>query len=227
MRSRRKKMAALAALATLAALAAITAGCRNDMRVQNKVTPYQESRFFPDGATARPLPAHTVARGLVPAADTFATGLRGNQPVDEIPFPVTREVLLRGRERYDIFCSPCHDRTGSGRGMIVQRGYKQPPSYGEERLRNAPVGYFFSVMTLGYGVMPSYAAQVSAADRWAIAAYIRVLQLSQGARLADLPPAQRQAVEGDLAHPPPAAGAGAAATAATAAGAQPNSSEVP
>jgi mono/diheme cytochrome c family protein len=186
----------LAAVLALGALAA--AGCRNNMHTQNKVKTYRPSPLFADGASARPLPAHTVARGDLREDEAAFTGLRGNVPVNTLPFPVTREVLLRGRQRFEIFCSPCHDRTGGGRGMIVERGYKQPPSYQEERLRNAPLGYFFSVMTLGYGVMPSYAVQVSVADRWAIAAYIRVLQYSQGARLAELPPAARQAVESDL-----------------------------
>jgi hypothetical protein len=115
-----------------------------------------------------------------------------------MPMPVTREILRRGRERYDIFCAPCHDRLGTGRGMIVLRGYKQPSSYHVERLRSAPVGYFVNVMTEGFGVMPSYAAQVPVDDRWAIAAYIRALQYSQNARLAELPPDVRRRVEADL-----------------------------
>jgi mono/diheme cytochrome c family protein len=173
-------------------------GCRNNMHSQNKAKTYRASPLFADGTSARPLPAHTVARGDLREDEATYTGLKGNVPVNTLPFPLTREVLLRGRQRFEIFCSPCHDRTGSGRGMIVERGYKQPPSYYEERLRNAPLGYFFSVMTLGYGVMPSYALQVSVADRWAIAAYIRVLQYSQSAPLGELPPAARQAVEADL-----------------------------
>jgi hypothetical protein len=211
---RARSLARSAGALVLPAALLAASGCRNDMREQNKVLPYQESRFFADHAGARPLPAHTVARGDARLNETFYTGLRGNQPVNELPFPVSRELLLRGRERYDIFCSPCHDRAGTGRGMIVQRGYKQPPSYAEDRLRNAPVGYFFSVISLGYGVMPSYAAQISVGDRWAIAAYLRVLQYRQGARLAELPPAARQKVEADLSRPPAPAG-------------QPHSSEVP
>jgi hypothetical protein len=211
---RARSLARSAGALVLPAALLAAPGCRNDMREQNKVLPYQESRFFADHAGARPLPAHTVARGDARLNETFYTGLRGNQPVNELPFPVSRELLLRGRERYDIFCSPCHDRAGTGRGMIVQRGYKQPPSYAEDRLRNAPVGYFFSVISLGYGVMPSYAAQISVGDRWAIAAYLRVLQYRQAARLAELPPAARQKVEADLSRPPAPAG-------------QPHSSEVP
>jgi cytochrome c553 len=178
-----------------------------NMHEQNKVKPYRASVFFADGASARPLPAHTVARGDLREDEATYSGMQGSQPVNTLPFALTRDVLLRGQERFDIFCSPCHDRQGTGHGMIVQRGYKQPPAYTEDRLRNAPLGYFFSVMTLGYGVMPNYSAQVSVADRWAIAAYIRVLQYSQaGARLTDLPPAVRDAVESDLQHPSKPAG---------------------
>lgn len=192
------------------------AGCRHDMQNQNKMRPYRESTFYPDGASARPLPAHTVARGDLRADEAYESGIRGGKPVADLPFPVTREVLLRGQQRFDIFCSPCHGRTGDGLGMIVTRGYKQPPSLHSEPLRNAQVGFFFNVMTQGFGVMPSYAAQVSVPDRWAIAAYIRALQYSQRARLDDLSPAARQAIAGDLS---PAA--------APAAPAPPHPSEVP
>jgi mono/diheme cytochrome c family protein len=169
------------------------------MQNQNKMRPYRESTFYPDGASARPLPAHTVPRGDLRADEAYYSGIRGGKPVADIPFPVTRDVLLRGKQRYDIFCSPCHGRVGDGLGMIVTRGYKQPPSFHSEQLRSAQVGWFFSVMTQGFGVMPSYAAQVPVADRWAIAAYIRALQYSQSARLSELPPANQQAIAGDLA----------------------------
>jgi cytochrome c553 len=195
---RRAVPACLLALAVLAALA----GCRHDMQDQNKMRPYRLSTFYPDGASARPLPAHTVARGDLRADESYYTGVRGGKPIADLPFPVSREVLLRGQQRYDIFCSPCHGRVGDGLGMIITRGYKQPPSFHSEQLRNAQVGWFFSVMTQGFGVMPSYAAQVSVADRWAIAAYVRALQYSQSARLSELPPAARQAIAGDLAAPP-------------------------
>ena len=190
-------------LAAAALLLLAAAGCRQNMHDQNKVRPLAPNDFFADGQGARPLPAHTVARGDLregSAGDSSAySGLdAANKPVADLPFPVTRQVLLRGQERYNVFCSPCHGRVGDGLGMIVRRGYKQPSSYHVERLRNAPVGYFFNVMTEGFGVMPSYAPQVPVADRWAIAAYIRVLQYSQNARLADLPPADRQRVEQDL-----------------------------
>jgi mono/diheme cytochrome c family protein len=184
--------------ACLLVLLAALAGCRHDMQNQNKMRPYRESTFYPDGSSARPLPAHTVARGELRADEAYYTGIRGGKPVADLPFPVSREVLLRGEQRYDIFCSPCHGSVGDGLGMIVTRGYKQPPSFHSEQLRNAQVGWFFSVMTQGFGVMPSYAAQVPVADRWAIAAYIRALQYSQNARLSELPPAARQAIAGEL-----------------------------
>jgi cytochrome c553 len=189
--------------ACLLVVLAALAGCRHDMQNQNKMRPYRLSTFYPDGASARPLPAHTVARGDLRADESYYTGVRGGKPIADVPFPVTREVLLRGQQRYDIFCSPCHGQVGDGLGMIVTRGYKQPPSFHSEQLRNAQVGWFFSVMTQGFGVMPSYAAQVSEADRWAIAAYIRALQYSQSARLSELPLAAQQAIAGDLAAPPP------------------------
>jgi mono/diheme cytochrome c family protein len=181
------------------------AGCRQNMHNQHKVKTLGESTFFADGQGARPIPAHTVARGDLREGVVF-TGLdANNKPVAEIPFPVTPALLHRGQERFNIYCSPCHGRLGAGNGMIVQRGYKAPTSYHIERLRTAPVGYFFNVITEGYGVMPTYAPQIPVADRWAIAAYIRVLQYSQNARLAELPPADQQRVQSELANP--AAGA--------------------
>jgi hypothetical protein len=200
---------------TLLGLALIMAasGCRQNMHDQHKVKTYGESKFFADGQGARPIPAHTVARGDLREGFAY-TGLGAdNKPVAEMPFPVTREVLLRGQERFNIYCSPCHGRLGNAQGMIPQRGYKQPTSYHIERLRTAPVGYFFNVMTEGYGVMPTYAPQIPVADRWAIAAWIRVLQYSQNARLAELPAAVQQKVQEEL-NPP----AGAA---------RPSSSEAP
>ena len=186
------------------ALAALllAAGCRQNMHNQHKVKTLGPSDFFADGQGARPIPAHTVARGELREGWLY-TGLdSAGKPSAEMPFPVTRELLQRGRDRFNIFCSPCHDRLGTGHGMIVQRGYKQPTSYHIDRLRAAPVGYFYNVVTEGFGVMPSYAPQVTVADRWAIAAYIRVLQYSQSASqadLANLTPEQRQKVEADLA----------------------------
>ena len=198
----------------LVAIAAclLAAGCRQNMHDQHKVKPLGESTFFADGQGARPLPAHTVARGDLREGFAF-TGLGpDNKPVAQMPpellvnGKVTRELLLRGQERFNIYCSPCHGRLGLGNGMIVQRGYKQPTSYHIERLRTAPIGYFFNVMTEGYGVMPTYAPQIPVHDRWAIAAYIRVLQYSQSANLAELPAADQQRVQTELANPAAAPG---------------------
>jgi mono/diheme cytochrome c family protein len=181
-----------------------SAGCRQNMHNQHKLEPYEANNFFDDGQGARPIPAHTVARGDLREGSTY-TGLdAANKPVAEMPFPVTREILVRGQERFNVFCSPCHGRLGDGRGMIVRRGYKQPTSFHDPRLRASQVGYFFSVMTDGFGVMPSYAPQIPVHDRWAIAAYVRALQYSQNARLADLPADVRQRVETDLAGGPDA-----------------------
>lgn len=167
-------------------------GCRQDMHVQPRYNPMESSTFFDDGRSERPVVPGTVARGQLRTNEAFYTGKVNGVEVNTFPFPVTREVLTRGRERYNIYCTPCHDRLGEGQGMIVQRGFPPPPSYHIDRLRQAPVGHFFSVMTNGYGTMYSYASRVSPEDRWAIAAYIRALQLSQAAKLADLEEVDRQ-----------------------------------
>jgi mono/diheme cytochrome c family protein len=133
------------------------------------------------------LPPGTIARGHLDEDEAFYTGKIGANLVNDFPVPITIAVLERGRERYDIYCSVCHGRTGEGNGMIVHRGFPAPPSYHIDRLRQAPPGYFFDVITRGYGVMYSYAARVEPADRWAIAAYIRALQLSRNARMEDVP----------------------------------------
>ena len=172
------------------------AACRQDMHDQPKLKPLAKSDFFADGRASRPLPAHTVAQGQLHADKVFYTGKGPDEmPVAALPMPVTRQLLVRGQERFNIFCSPCHGRLGDGRGMVVRRGYKQPPSYHDDRLRSVPVGYFFDVMTNGFGVMSSYAAQVPAEDRWAIAAYIRALQLSQHVEATSLSPEERAQVD--------------------------------
>lgn len=168
----------------------LLAGCRQDMHDQPRFKPLAKSDFYADLRSARTPVAGTVARGQLHEDSYLYTGKIGNNPGDYMPFPVTEEVLLRGRERFDIYCSPCHSRLGDGRGMIVQRGFRAPPSYHTERLRNAPLGYFFDVMTQGFGAMPEYASQISARDRWAIVAYIRALQLSQHATSSDVPAGQ-------------------------------------
>jgi mono/diheme cytochrome c family protein len=167
-------------------------GCRLDMHVQPKYKPLDPSSFFDDGRSARPEVPGTVAHGHLRSDELLYTGKVKGEEADAFPFPVTREVLERGRERYNIYCSPCHDYTGSGRGMVVQRGFPPPPSYHLERLLKAPAGHFYDVMTNGYGAMYSYASRVTPEDRWAIVAYIRALQLSQHARLEDVPPQERE-----------------------------------
>ncbi len=171
------------------------AACRQRMAETGRDRPLDASTFFPDGRSSRPLVPGTVARGELRADQVFYTGKSGETLVDALPFPLTREVLERGRERFEIFCSPCHGRVGTGDGMVVRRGLRPPPSFHIERLRAAPLGHFFDVMTNGLGVMSDYAAQVRPRDRWAIAAYIRALQFSQAAALADLTPAERQRLE--------------------------------
>ena len=168
-------------------LLAAAAGCRQDMHNQPKYRALRATGFFADGGSARPLVEGTVARGTLQDNEAFFTGKSGGAPVHELPFKVDEAVLTRGQERFNIFCTPCHDGTGSGRGMVVQRGYKQPPSFHDDRLRNAEAGYFFDVMTNGFGAMPDYRMQLSARDRWAVVAYIRALQLSQHAAATDIP----------------------------------------
>ena len=169
----------------------LLAGCRQDMHDAPRYEPLEASPFFANGQAARHPVANTVPRGQLREDEHLYTGKVGGQPAAELPMPVTAELMARGRERFDIFCSPCHGRTGEGNGMIVQRGFRRPPSYHEERLRTAPVGYFFDVMTNGFGAMQDYAAQVPVADRWAIAAYIRAIQLSHNATVNDVPAERR------------------------------------
>ena len=180
----------------ICALAMLLSGCRLDMHLQPKYLPYAKTDFFPDGRSERqPVPG-TVARGQLRVDELFYTGRENGVVVDKFPFTITRADLERGRERYNVYCTPCHDYAGGGRGMIVQRGFPQPPSYHIQRLRDAPVGHFYEVITNGFGAMYSYAARIEPADRWRIAAYIRVLQLSQNAKIDDVPESERQ----NLAH---------------------------
>jgi len=163
------------------------AGCRQDMHNQPKYRGLRPSTFFADGSSARPLVAGTVARGTLQDDEAFFTGKVSNVDVKELPIAVDEALLNRGQERFNIYCTPCHDRTGAGNGMVVQRGYRQPPSFHIDRLRQADAGHFFDVMTNGFGAMSDYKVQVDARDRWAIVAYIRALQLSQHAGVADIP----------------------------------------
>jgi len=175
------------------------------MQDQPKYKDLRGSAFFADGRSARPLPEDTVARGHLDADRRFATGKVNGQPIAELPVPLTRELLARGRERFGIYCSPCHGLTGDGLGIVVQRGLRRPNSFQIDRLRAAPVGYFFDVQTVGFGAMLDYSAQIPPQDRWAIAAYIRALQLSQGATIGDVPADARPALESPQAPPRPGA----------------------
>ena len=170
-------------------------GCRQQMAETGREKPLEATPFFDDQRLARPLVPGTVARGQLRADEVLYTGKVGNALVERLPVPLTMELLKRGQDRFNIFCSPCHGRLGLGEGMVVKRGFRPPPSYHIDRLRDAPIGHFFDVMTNGFGIMPDYAAQVAPEDRWAIAAYIRALQLSQGAKVADLPATDREKVE--------------------------------
>jgi mono/diheme cytochrome c family protein len=185
------------------ALAGALAACRQDMHDAPRYEPLEASTFFTDGRSARVLVANTVARGQLKEDEHFYTGKIAGQLATEFPMPVTAEVMARGQERFNVFCSPCHSRKGDGTGMIVQRGFRQPPSYHEERLLNAPVGYFFDVMTNGFGAMQDYSAQVPVADRWAIAAYIRALQLSRRGTINDVPADRREELERSPVTPAP------------------------
>ena len=182
-------------IAGLLVAVVFSTACRLDMHVQPKVLPLRKSDFFADERSARPLIAGTVARGDLRADTYFYTGKIGDTPGDFLPFAVTEQVLSRGRERFNIYCSPCHSRLGDGNGVIPQRGFRRPPSYHIERLRKDPLGYFFDVMTNGFGAMLNYSAQIKPEDRWAIAAYIRVLQLSQDAKVSDVPENERNNIK--------------------------------
>jgi len=181
----------------IAAACLALAGCRQDMHDAPSYDPLQQTAFFANGAASRTLVANTVARGQLRADEHLYTGKVNGQTATEFPMPITDDVMARGQERFNVYCSPCHGRTGLGDGMVVQRGFRAPPSYHEERLRNAPVGYFFDVMSNGFGAMQDYSAQVTVSDRWAIAAYIRALQLSRHATVDDVPADRR----GDLDRP--------------------------
>jgi mono/diheme cytochrome c family protein len=165
----------------LLAAVLFTSACRNDMHNQPRYKEYAASDFFGDGRSQRPAIEDTVARGQLHLDEARYTGKQNGKDIESIPIQISKEDLLRGQERFNIYCSPCHGRLGNGHGMIVSRGLRQPPSYHEERLVNAPIGHFFDVMSNGYGSMYSYASRVAVDDRWRIAAYIRALQLSQNA----------------------------------------------
>jgi mono/diheme cytochrome c family protein len=188
------------ALCLIGVLGACAAGCRQDMHDQPKYIPLRESSFFVDDRSARPLVPGTVARGQLREDALLYTGRVNGAVATVFPYRIDAAALARGRERYDIFCAPCHGRTGFGDGMVVRRGYRHPPSLHDDRLRTTPVGHFFDVMTNGFGAMPDYTAQIPAEDRWAISAYVRALQLSEHASVTDVPAPERARL--DQAPPP-------------------------
>jgi mono/diheme cytochrome c family protein len=187
------------------ALAFITlAGCRQDMQNEPRYKPLAESDFFSDHRSARPMVEGTVARGHLRIDEARYTGKINGEEIDQFPIPIAKEDIERGQSRFNVYCTPCHSRIGDGNGMVVLRGFRQPPSYYSDRLRNAPVGHYFDVITNGFGAMASYASRVQTDDRWRIIAYIRALQLSESASVNDVPADQRQ----NLAVEPPPRTAG-------------------
>jgi mono/diheme cytochrome c family protein len=190
----------------VALLLAVAAGCRQDMHDAPRYEAYEKSDFFADGRSARPLVEGTVARGHLREDTPASTGKMGTLFVATAPVPVTMDLLRRGQQRYGIYCSPCHGLSGAGDGMVVRRGFRKPTSFHDPRLRTQPDGYLFDVIASGFGAMPDYAAQVPAADRWAVVAYIRALQLSENATVADVPPDRRSELDGAARPPAPAEG---------------------
>lgn len=191
MRTERLAARLVSRTALILAVASVGSACRQDMHDQPKYGPLQQSAFFGDERSSRPLVAGTVARGHLRDDALLYTGKEAGKDATLFPFPVDDKVMARGQERFNIFCAPCHGRTGQGDGMIVRRGFRRPPTFHQDRLRDAPVGQIFDVITNGFGAMPDYAPQIPAADRWAIIAYVRALQLSGHATAADVPPAER------------------------------------
>lgn len=235
--SRLKNVSNSAVFTLLIFALSFASGCRYDMQDQPRLKPYKASDFFADGKGMRDLPEGTVARGQLREDKEFYTGKKLNadpnvqvetttdasgntlvtsfpNDIEELPIPVTKQLLDRGEERYKIFCIVCHGPVGNGDGMVVRRGYPQPPTYHDDRLRNAPVGHFFDVMTNGWGRMNSYASQIPPADRWAIVAYIRALQASQNPKgfgqqsSGAAPPAESNTNNDATNTSPPAANSG-------------------
>lgn len=181
--------------ATLAGIVCFmfVSGCaKQNMKDQSRLKPLETSSLFEDGRSARPLVAGTISREHLRTDEPLYTGKSGGVLAKEFPFPITRNDLNHGREQFNIYCSPCHGRLGDGAGMVAQRGFRRPPTLHQDRLRDAPVGHFFDVITNGFGVMYDYSDRIPPRERWEIIAYIRALQLSQNATLADVPAEQRQ-----------------------------------
>lgn len=182
------------------AIVVLVAGCAQKMSNQPRYEPLEASEFFADDRSSRGLVPGTVARGHLQTDARFFTGKEDDKPVAHLPERALEgrsleELLQRGEDRFNIFCAPCHDRVGTGRGMVVRRGFPQPPSYHIDRLRQAPIGHFFDIATNGFGRMPPYRSQVPTEDRWAIAAYVRALQLSQHAAVSELPEEDRRELQ--------------------------------
>lgn len=219
-------------LTTLLAFVALAAGCRYDMQDQPRYKAYKQSDFFGDKRSSRDLPNGTIPRGQLRTDNALYTGKKENadpnapvqtvkdeagntlvaswpNAIDEFPVPVTKELVDRGEERYKVFCMVCHGPNGNGDGMIVRRGFSKPPTYNDDRLRNAPVGHFYDVITNGQGKMNSYASQIPVADRWAIVAYIRALQISQNPGGAKTLPMTNSTTPAPAASPTPATTGGA------------------
>ena len=197
MTTRRLLRRAAAGLVAMS-LPALAGACRQDMHDQPKYKPLRESEIFADKRSARPLVEGTIARGTLREDAAFYTGKDAQGFVSELPVRLTPQLLERGRTGFQVFCSPCHGRTGRGDGMVVQRGFKKPSSYHVDRLRQMPIGYFYDVITIGFGAMPDYAAQIVPADRWAIAAYVRTLQFSQYAPASAVPADKRAELDRSL-----------------------------
>jgi mono/diheme cytochrome c family protein len=212
-RGRRRAPVTLAAV--LIVTSAFAAACRQDMHDAPRYEAFEANDQFADGRAARIPPPGTVARGLLREDEALYTGKVDGQAVDQVPFALSHNDLLRGQERYTIYCTPCHGQLGDGNGMVVQRGLRQAASYHQDRLRQERIGYFFDVITNGFGAMQGYAEQVPVRDRWLIAAYVRALQYSQNAPVNDVPADRRGQLEGGGAPPatpagtaPPASGTG-------------------
>jgi mono/diheme cytochrome c family protein len=187
------------ACATLVAMLLLTA-CRQDMQNEPRYKPLAASDFFSDGRSARPMVEGTVARGHLRIDEARYTGKIDGEDIEQFPIPIAKADIERGEGRFNIYCTPCHGRLGDGNGMVVLRGFRQPPSYYSDRLVHAPVGHFFDVISNGFGAMPSYASRVESDDRWRIVAYIRALQLSESASQSDVPQDQIQSLK---VEPPP------------------------
>lgn len=180
-------------------LVVFVSACRQDMHNQPKYVPYRSSEFFKDGLSERQQVVGTVARDELHEDTYFYSGKVNGKEGDVFPFPITEAIMERGRERFDIYCSPCHSRVGDGNGMIVKRGYRQAINFHDPKVVSETVGHYYDIISHGFGAMPDYAAQIAPPDRWAIAAYIRALQYAQNGTMADVPSGQRNGLK-DQSH---------------------------